>query len=305
MTSLPAHHPHDPFFGPASLRLLVALEEHGGMGAVARALGMSQANVSRTISGLERHLGYSLVERSHTGSSLTTQGLALVAQARSVLAEQERLARLADALGAGGPARLELAASRTIGEHLVPGWLGLQAARDPDTWVSFRFDNSAHVARLVRTGQVPLGFLEDPRAPEDLASEELCRDRLTVVVPLGHAWAGKPVLPWEVAAAPLVEREPGSGTRATLDGVIPRRARPAAELDSNAAIGAAVAAGGAPAVLSRLAVARAIEAGEVAEAQWAGPELARPLLAVWREGSRVPAEVRDFLRLVRADCALR
>lgn len=275
------------------------------MGAAARALGMSQANVSRTIAGLERHLNYALVERTHAGSELTPQGLALVAQARSVLAEQERLARLADALGADGPARLELAASRTIGEHLVPGWLGLQAARAPETWVSFTFDNSANVARLVRTGQVPLGFLEDPRAPEDLASQELCRDQLTVVVPPGHAWAGALVMPWDVARVPLVEREQGSGTRATLDRVIPQRARPAAELDSNAAIVAAVAAGVGPAVLSRLAVSRAIEAGEVAEAVWGGPELARPLLAVWREGSRVPAEVRDFLGLVRADCAAR
>lgn len=288
---------------PATLRLLVGVQEHGGIGAAARAEGMTQPAASRLLSTLERRVGTALLQRSSRGTDLTTAGLAFSAQARLVLAEQDRLVAVAHSLTAATPARLELAASRTVGEHLVPTWLASQAGAHPETWVSFRFDNSAAVIRWVLEGTVPLGFIEDPTPPEGLASEVLFSDRLLVIVPPAHPWRGHRVDATRLAGTALVEREPGSGTRATLDTVLPHRHRPAAELDSNAAIVRAVAAGVGPAVLSEMAVAAAVRDGAVAAVRWDGPELSRPLHAIRRSDVALPAQAADFLALVRADAA--
>ena len=313
MSQASQRHPHDPHLNLTVLRLLAAIDELGGVGAAARALGMTQPSASRSLASLERHLGYVLLERTPRGSTLTRNGLAVVGQARAVLGAQERLERTVDALASSGPARLELAASRTIGEHLVPSWLGEQATSHPDTWVSFRFDNSANVARLVLDGTVPLGFVEDPTpldlgAPhpqQGIVSETLCTDDLRLVVPPGHPWVGTTVGPRQLSGARLIEREPGSGTRATLDAAVPQRQRPLTELDSNAAIVAAVAAGVGPTVLSGLAVDRLIVDGQVVRVAWDGPALSRPLRAIWLEGTRASREVRDFLTIARRQCALR
>lgn len=289
----------------------MAVEDLGSLGAAARSLGISQPSASRTVAALEHHVGYSLLRRSPRGSTLTREGLAVAAQARLVLVAQERLEHTIDALAdLDGPTRLELAASRTIGEHLVPTWLGSQAARYPDTWVSFRFDNSANVARWVAEGQVPLGFVEDPAgatagsrqhapAATELRSLVLGTDHLLVIVPPGHPWAQREVGAAELTRTHLVERERGSGTRATLDGVLPDRAPALTVLDSNSAIVAAVAAGLGPAVLSGLAVRSSIADGAVAHARWTGPELSRPVRALWRREAPLPGPVRDFLGLVR------
>lgn len=299
-----AGHPLDQHLTPGTLRLLTLVHELGGVGAAARTLGMTQPSASRTLSALERRLGVPLLDRSPRGTTLTVAGLAVCAQARAVLQEQDRLEGVIAALSTAGPERLELAASRTIGEHLVPVWLGAQAAAHPGTWVSFRFDNSANVARWVADGVVPLGFVEDPTTPElagaeGLRSEVLRLDRLRIIVPPTHPWAGDTIGPDDLAATALVEREAGSGTRATLDAALPTRRRALAELDSNEAIVRAVAAGVGPAVLSEMAVASHVEAGTVASVEWDGPALERPLRAIWRGDTRVPRPVAEFLALVR------
>jgi len=289
----------DRLLSPATLRLIVAVQDLGGIGAAARSQGMTQPAASRLLSAVERGVHTRLLTRSPRGTRLTPAGLALAAQSRLVLAEQDRLLRTASELATPAPERLELAASRTVGEHLVPDWLGAQAAAHPDTWVSFRFDNSAAVIGWVQDGTVPLGFIEDPAPPRGLHSEELLQDELVVIVPPAHGWAGATVTPEQLAATPLVERERGSGTRATLDTALPKRARPVAVLDSNPAIVRAVAAGVGPAVLSTLAVSSALGSGLVAAADFSGPPLRRPLLAITRQDAALPAPAAAFLDLVR------
>lgn len=297
--SFDSAHSHDHYLTPSALRLLVEVAQSGGVGAAARAMGMTQPNASRTLAALERHIGTTLVERSPRGSRVTAAGNAVVEQAKKVLAAHDDMARILDTLASGDGEPPCLAASRTIGEHVVPVWLGKHAATYPGARVDFRCENSAVVIRWVRDGVVPIGFIEDPEPPEGLAAEVLSYDTLCVIAPRHHPWALRPVSLEELRRTSLVEREPGSGTRLTLDLVVSDRARPLAELDSNAAIVRAVAAGVGPAVLSQMAVARSVDDGAVARVVWDGPELKRPLHAIWREGVPVPRAAVRFLQTVR------
>src|SRR5688500_2021775 len=71
------------------LGALVAIAEHGGFSAAARALHTVQSNISTHVARLERELAVVLVDRS-TGT-LTEEGEAVVSRARRVQAELDAL----------------------------------------------------------------------------------------------------------------------------------------------------------------------------------------------------------------------
>ena len=101
------------------------------------------------------------------------------------------------------------------------------------------------------------------------------------------------------SAAPLVAREPGSGTRRYLEEALGaqaglERVPPVAELSSTTAIKAAVAAGIGPAVLSSLAVTQELAAGTLRAVPVRGLDLTRRLLAVWPDGRQLTGAAADL-----------
>jgi DNA-binding transcriptional LysR family regulator len=67
------------------MRQIVALASHGSFAAAARALGLSQPALTRSIQGLERELGVRLFERHRRGVTATAVGELVVARAREIL----------------------------------------------------------------------------------------------------------------------------------------------------------------------------------------------------------------------------
>jgi DNA-binding transcriptional LysR family regulator len=53
---------------------------------------------------------------------------------------------------------LLVAASMTVAEYVLPGWLTALRARDPDTAVALTAGNSAEVAPAVLDGSADIGF---------------------------------------------------------------------------------------------------------------------------------------------------
>lgn len=284
------------------LRLLVAIADHDSLGAAARALGVAQPNASRSLRRLERQLGVSLVVRSPTGSRLTPEGAVVVHWAREVVEACERLVSGAKALAAQSNANLAVAASMTVAEYLVPRWLSDFRLADPHVRVNLDVCNSADVFERIERGDCDLGFIESPAVPRGFRWTVVGQDELVVVVAPSHPWARRrrPLTAVELAGTPLVVREPGSGTRISLEHHLADHpmVEPAVELGSNAAVKVMAASGSAPAVLSRLAVAQSLESGGLVAVPVDGLRLTRRLRAVWRGDLTAPAA--DFLTVVRA-----
>jgi DNA-binding transcriptional LysR family regulator len=290
-----------------SLRLLTFVAESGSLGQAAQRMGISQPAASKRLSLLERRLGLVLVDRSSRGSALTVEGRAVCQWAGRVLGEVETLMAGAAALRGDRRDDLKLAASMTLAEHFVPQWIGVLRHRSPQVYVSLRVTNSEQVAALAADGRIGLGFLEAPVVPPGLGSRQVGADRLVVVVAPGHPWARRrhPVEAAELASTRLIVREPGSGTRETLDrvlaGVGVEPARPLMVLDANVAMRAAVAQGAGPAVLSAVTVREDLADGRLVEVPVAGVDLHRRLRAVWPKGRRLVGAADELLRIaVRA-----
>jgi DNA-binding transcriptional LysR family regulator len=289
--------------------LLLSVARLGSLGLAAAEHGISQPAASTRIRQLERRLGVSLIERSPRGSRLTPDGELVVGWAHAAVDAATALDAGVTSLRARSDAVLRVAASMTVAEYLLPGWLTVLRARDPETAVALTAGNSAEVAAAVLGGGADLGFVEGPDLPPGLASRQVGADRLTVVVPGGHRWERRRsgITAAELAATPMVCREPGSGTRRYLEEALRARTDldrvpPVAVLSSTTAIKSAVVAGIGPAVLSSLAVAPELAAGTLRAVKVIDLDLSRRLLAVWAEGRQLIGPAAD-LRAIAAHAA--
>ncbi|AZM45080.1 LysR family transcriptional regulator [Streptomyces sp. WAC 06738] len=288
----------------AALELLLAVARLGSLGRAAKAVGVSQPAASARIRSMERQLGVALVHRSPAGSRLTEAGGVVTEWARRVVEAAEAFDAGAAALRTRRDSRLRVAASLTVAEYLLPGWLvALRAAR-PETAVSLQAGNSVAVAAQVRSGAADLGFVEGPGVPSGLDGAVIGHDRLLVVVAPSHPWArrrrGLP--PGELAGAALVLREQGSGTRQVLDEALRPYGglgTPLLELASTTAVKSAAVTGAGPAVLSELAVADEVATRRLVAVAVTGLPLTRALRAVWPRGQRPTGPARDLLSLTR------
>ncbi|GAA2204697.1 LysR family transcriptional regulator [Nonomuraea monospora] len=284
-----------------SLKLLVDVGELGSLGRAARAAGIAQPSASKRIALLERRLGLPLLERTPRGSTLTAEGKMVAGWATQVLAAAQELMRAAQAVRLSEAAHLRVASSMTVAEYLVPRWLGELQHREPEVQVGLDVVNSADVAARVLAGEVELGFVEGPTVPDGLDVRVVGTDRLVVVVAPAHPWARRrtALRGPELAATPLVVREPGSGTRETLDVAFAamQRAVPRLELGSNSAVKGAAQAGVAPAVLSGYAVESDVATGRLVEVPLTGVNLVRSLRAVWRRGRPLTGPAATLLTI--------
>lgn len=285
----------------AALELLLAVARLGSLGAAAREVGITQPAASSRIRSMERQLGVALVDRSPRGSRLTDAGALVTDWARRGVEAAAAFDAGARALRDRRDSRLRVAASMTIAEYLLPGWLLALHAERPDTAVSLLAGNSAKVAELLLAGEADLGFVEGLTVPTGLDSTVIARDRLIVVTAPAHPWARRrrPLTAAELAATPLILRERGSGTRQVLDAALGGLARPLIELSSTTAVKASAVSGAGPSVLSELAVGEELGMRRLVSIPVEGVSLRRDLRAVWPTGHRPTGPARELLSLTR------
>ncbi|MDE0572946.1 LysR family transcriptional regulator [Demequina sp. B12] len=282
------------------LRMLLAVQKHGSLTAAAEALNVTQQAVSQRMRALERRLGLALFVRQARGTTLTTHGRLVADWALAVVDQLDALTAGAASLRDDRAAHLRISASLTIAEHLVPSWLVAAHAHQPHVRVELTAVNSATVVERVRAGTDDVGFIESPSLPARLRHKRVGTDEVILVVAPRHPWATRRTVSLAtVARTPLVMREPGSGTRVTVERALEREghslARPAAELSTTSAMRAMVLAGGEAAAMSAVAVADDLAMGRLVQVPVNTEPWTRPFTAVWDGTRNLPASARDFL----------
>jgi molybdate transport repressor ModE-like protein len=294
----------------AALEVLLSVARAGSLNSAARQIGVSQQAVSARIRAMEAQTGVALIRRTPRGSSLTAEGAVVAEWAARLLDVAAELDAGIAALRADRRSRLRVSSSSTIAEQLLPAWLASFRAAAirrgiPAPDVVLTAANTETVIGHVGDGTADLGFIEGPRQPTGLRSRVIGHDRLVVVVAPGHPWTRRRsgVSAAELASTSLVSREGGSGTRDTLAAALAAavghgaaQAPAALSLSTTAAVRAAVLAGAAPAVISKLAVADDLTAGRLIETKTPELDLRRALRAIWAGPKNPPAgAARDLV----------
>jgi DNA-binding transcriptional LysR family regulator len=281
----------------ADLAAFVATVEASSVHGAADALDLTQSAVTKRLQSLERRAGVELFQRGRFGVRPTAAGrllypeakqaLAALQHAHDVLCEHRELADRA----------LTLAASHTIGEFLLPGWLSSFRTTEPRTRAQVEIVNSPGVLHAVREREAQIGFVE---GLDDLTGFErltLYRDSIVVVVSAGHRWSRRrSVRAEELVTEPYLTREAGSGTRAIVSDGLGRAGvvlQPTVETASLQSVKRGLASGGFS-LLSSLAIEAEQRQGILQGIPVRDVELVRELRAVHDCRFRLTGPARRF-----------
>lgn len=292
------------------LKLFMVVVDRGSFNAAASELLMAQSAVSQHIQSLEAALGTPLFERSARGVTPTPAGDLLYEYAGRMLrllAEAEREIMQIDTAQTQS---LAVGATPGVNVYLLPGWLGRFQEAYPNISVSQHTALTGEVVRDVLHGRDDLGFLEGEL--DELDDPQLGRMRLRdveyfVAVSPTHAWAERDAITSdELAAQPLVNRQPNSRARRWLDAKLNAHAirpRSVTELDSIGAVKYALLSqvGAVAAVLPEYAIRREVERGELHALRLAEVELKRPLLMIWDKRAPFNPRQRAFIGSLAGD----
>ena len=247
------------------LEVFVAIATHGQVTRAADAVAMTQSAASMALGELEQQLDITLFDRVGRQLLLNEAGRQLLPKAIDVL---ERVREIESASSGGEHSfDLQLAASLTVGNHLMPRLLAELGRRHPGSRVRLSVKNTENVIADLLAYRIDLGFVEGPVQDERVQRFFWCDDRLSVFVAPDHPWAGKPVLIDELREAVWVLREKGAGTREVVDRAMSNASilpNVAFELEQPEAIRQSVQAGLGVGCLSWLELRGAVDAGWLA-----------------------------------------
>jgi len=267
----------------ADLAAFVAAVEAASIHGAADALNLTQSAVTKRLQALERRAGVELLERGRFGVRPTAAGRLLYPEAKQALAALQRADHALAAHREVARHALALAASHTIGEFLLPGWLALFRLQEPELRAQVEIVNSRGVLRAVRERSVQIGFVEGLDDLEGFETLTVHRDRIVAVVSAQHRWARRrQIAAAELTGEPYITREAGSGTRAVADAALARlgiHLEPTTETASLQSVKRALATGGF-ALLSELAIEAERRSGTLCAVPLRDLELVRELRAV-------------------------
>ena len=271
------------------LEVFAAIGRTGRITAAGDELGLSQSAASGAIAELERRLGVALFDRVGRRVVLNEHGRYLLPRALDLL---RAAGELEAGFGAGPPSRLTVAASLTIGNYVLPGLLAALMAQDDAHHFKVEIGNShAVIASLLGCG-ADIGLIEAPLTDSQLVSERWLRDEMVVYARADHPLTRRPPSLGELAAAPWILREKGSGVRQTSESLLlPHlgNLNVILELGSGEAIREAIRLGIGITCASRRAVQRELESGEFATIPVPGIKLERHFYIVWHKEKHLTA----------------
>ena len=272
-----------------SLHHLLLIVEHGTFTEAARHAHLTQPALSASIKRLEEQLGGRLLHRGPGGATLTAAGEALLPRAQAALAAVDDGRRAVAEVLELHAGEVRLGAGPTAATYLLPATLARFRAAHPGVRVYLREAHSPAVWEALRGGELDLGIVSSgtPALGEPWVVAEPWRaDELVVASapgdPVPDAWVCFPR---------------GSMLRAHLEEVVDHP-DVVMELGSIAAVKGNVRAGIGRCLISRAAIGRDLEGGQMALVPAAGTPLRRTMMLVHRGVERLPpaaARLRELL----------
>ena len=235
------------------LRLFLALAETGSVSGAARTLHVTQPTASMQLREITQAVGLPLYELIARRVHLTEAGRELARTARAIVGEWEALDQRIAGHTALPRGRLGVALVSTA-KYFVPRLLGSFCARHPGIDISLEVLNRDGVVARLRDNLDDLYVMSQPPAEIDLEDRVFMPNPLVLIAPAKHRLARQGGIGLrELASERSILREPGSGTRMTVDAYFKRlRFQPTLrlELGSSEAIREAVAGGLGVAIVS-------------------------------------------------------
>lgn len=199
------------------LEILLAVNDHGSIGAAAKALFLTQPTVSMQMKKLAEAIGAPLYTIHQRQLVFTDEGMELVKTAVDVL---DSFARLDSALSNMNQLKmgtLRLAVVNTS-QYFIPHLLGPFCQQFPDIDVQLKVGNRQQTIERLRQGVEDFYVFSHPPQDNDTESIEFLDNPLVAIAHREHPLNRRKRLTLDhLCNQPFLMREPGSGTRHAIE----------------------------------------------------------------------------------------
>jgi DNA-binding transcriptional LysR family regulator len=289
------------------LHIFYTVAERGSFSAAAQALHMSQPAVTMQVQSLEEYFGTKLLIRSTKRMELSEAGRTLLPFARKSLELSQETDAAMAAFSNKLQGRLQLGASLTIGEYVLPRLLGPFGREYPDISIMLKVMNTTQILEEIAGHQLNFGLIEAPVEHPDMVLDSVMEDELKLIVPSGHPLAAREDAIYldDVLKYPFVLREKGSGTRKVMEDVLlergydPESIRTVMELGSTGAVKSAVEEGLGITMLSTSTVKHETALGLVKMIDIADASFKRNFYSIQLRSALLPMSAMTFLAYLR------
>jgi LysR family hydrogen peroxide-inducible transcriptional activator len=171
------------------LRYIVAVADERHFGRAAERSFVTQPTLSAAVKNLEDELGTQLFERGAGEVRVTQAGAPIVAQARRVLEEAERVKALARQGRNPLEGPLRLGVIHTVAPYLLPDLAAALRAVAPAMPLDIEENMTANLDQMLRAGAIDAAIVALPYEAAGVELLPLYDEEFEVIVPARHAWA--------------------------------------------------------------------------------------------------------------------
>lgn len=222
---------------------------------------LSQPTVSEHIRYLETFLDVQLFDRLGRQVVPTRAGEILYDYARRMLNLRREATRTLEMYRGKMSGELELGGSTIPGQYILPSLIGKFKQSFADIRIKLVIADTMNITTMVLEGSLELGVVGARIENSRLDYDRLFDDELVLAISPNHRWAERSSITLdELADAPFIMREQGSGTRMMMMRILeqagfdPQKLNVVAEMGSTDAIRQAIKAEVGISILSRRAI---------------------------------------------------
>ena len=196
------------------IQTFLCAAETSSLSEAAKQLHLTQPAVSHQIKLLEQELGTKLFIRSSIGLKMTEAGELLMPWARRLLHDMDDLKDMMSSTEEVFAGELRIMCSTCVGKYLLPQLTARFCLRYPKIKARILACGPERTALRLLEGEAHLGVVSREANDKGVESQEFFRDKIELVVPANHRWAGRSSIePADIIREPLLLREETAGTR--------------------------------------------------------------------------------------------
>ncbi len=284
------------------MAVFAAVARQESVSRAAETLSLSQSATSTALGELERLYSTQLFDRVGKTLRLNELGQSLLPQALELIERAEAVETVLE--GRAGFGLLRIGATLTIGNYLAILIVADYLKRHPESSARLQVHNTSTIIDQVARYELDLGLIEGNCQHPDLVAVPWVEDELVVFCAPTHPLAAQgSVTLAELQNEHWIVREPGSGTRETLDRALRQHhseIKVRLALEHTEAIKRAVEFGLGIGCISRLALREAFRRGSLVAIETPELDLLRQFQFLWHKRKFQTAGMQEFIALCRA-----
>lgn len=282
------------------LEIFNAVVEYGQVTKAAQKLFLTQSAVSLALNEMENQLGGALFDRTGRRLELNDRGRYLLPMSHEIIDKLEDLNDLMNEKDGKFAGSLNLVASSTIGNYVLPYLITAFRSLHPDVYFNMLVSNTRRAEKLIVNRAVDLGFVEGEVNNEQIVAEKWFQDELVLIsLPEKDTNVDRKCnITTDLEKFKWVMREAGSGTAQifkTKLGKYVTELDVVMELGDTEAIKKAVEAGAGISCLSNLTVSRSIRRGRLQQISLQGMDTKRQLYVIQHKNKAKTRLINEFM----------